>query len=145
MSDSATGLPKKQSSVRMPIHRLYVCTTCVRDKKLAPSEISLGRQLAEAVECELSQQAPTGEFDFLKVSCLNGCLSPCNMALRCSGKYNLRFSGLTPNDANTVIRMLSMYLEEPLGDPDEARWPARLRGRRTVHTAPPHLLLSSGG
>ena len=125
----------------MPIHRLYVCTTCVRDRRLGPGERSQGARLCDAVEQVLGAAALDGEYDLLRVPCLNGCLRPCNVALRAPGKFNLRFSRITALDALDVVRMLATYLEDPLGDPPDPAWPAGLRGKLTVHTAPPHLLL----
>ena len=126
----------------MPLHRLYVCTTCVRDGPVAPGGNTRGAQLAAAVRESLERDPPQGEFDYLQVSCLNGCLSPCNVALRASGKYNLRFSRVQPDQAADVVRALRLYMNDALGNPDEDAWPEGLRGKRTVHTPPPHLLLA---
>ena len=128
----------------MPIHRLYVCTTCVRDRPLDAGEQSLGALLANAVEDALQHDPVSGELDLLRVPCLNGCLSPCNVAFRASGKFNLRFSRMSAADAPDVVRMLTAYMADPLGDPREASWPPALQGKRTVRTPPPQLLLRSG-
>ena len=130
------------------IHRLYVCTTCVRDLRLAPGEPSRGRQLAEAVkrQLELDGDGVGGSaLRFLQVPCLNGCLNPCNVALRASGKFNLRFSRLEPDDADSVLELARAYIGHPTGDVPEEEWPEALRGKRTVRTPPPHLLLGGGG
>lgn len=66
------------------------------------------------------------------------------MALRASGKFNLRFSRLEPDDAGAVLAFARTYLDHPTGDVPEAEWPEALRGKRTVRTPPPHLLLGSG-
>ena len=136
------------------IHRLYVCTTCVRDLRLAPGEPSRGQRLAEELERSLDGRDGEGVADggigadprlyFIKVPCLNGCLSPCNVALRAAGKFNLRFSRLDPENAEAVLEFARIYLEHETGDVPEDEWPETLRGRRTVRTPPPHLLLGGG-
>ena len=131
------------------IHRLYACTTCVRDLRLAPDEGSRGQQLADQLERGLDDAANGGggaapRLHFIKVPCLNGCLSPCNVALRASGKFNLRFSRLEPGDAAAVLAFARTYMDHPTGDVPEEEWPEALRGKRTVRTPPPHLLLGSG-
>ena len=133
------------------IHRLYVCTTCVRDLRLAPGEASRGQRLADELVRGLDDAAngdggigADPRLHFIKVPCLNGCLSPCNVALRASGKFNLRFSRLDPEDAAAVLDFARTYLDHETGDVPEDEWPEALRGRRTVRTPPPHLLLGSG-
>ncbi len=130
------------------IHRLYVCTTCVRDLRLAPGESSRGQRLADEVERSLNRNGDGNRdprLHFIKVPCLNGCLRPCNVALRASGKYNLRFSRLEPGDAAAVLDLARTYLDHPTGDVPEEAWPEALRGKRTVRTPPPHLLLGGSG
>ena len=144
--------PRSGRRAAEAVHRLYVCTTCVRDLRLAPGEPSRGRRLADEVGRRLdgdgdpragrSHHGP--RLHFIRVPCLNGCLSPCNAALRASGKYNLRFSRLQPGDAAAVLDFAGAYLDHPTGDVPEAEWPKALRGKRTVRTPPPHLLLGGG-
>ena len=143
--------PRSGRRAASTIHRLYVCTTCVRDLRLAPGEPSRGQRLADKVQrCLDGRDAGAGadggigadpRLHFIKVPCLNGCLSPCNVALRASGKFNLRFSRLEPDDARAVLAFTRTYLDHPTGDVPEEEWPEALRGRRTVRTPPPHLLL----
>ena len=139
--------PRSGRRAAANIHRLYVCTTCVRDLRLAPGEPSRGLELAG--ELERGVGAANGGADprlhFIKVPCLNGCLSPCNVALRASGKYNLRFSRLEPTDGAAVLDFARTYLDHPTGDVPEDEWPEALRGKRTVRTPPPHLLLGHAG
>lgn len=157
--------PRSGRRAAETIHRLYVCTTCVRDLRLAPGEPSRGQRLAGELERGLDQMSrrprqedgelsgPDGDggrtadprLHFIRVPCLNGCLSACNVALRASGKYNLRFSRLEPGDAAAVLDFVRTYLDHPTGDVPEAEWPEALRGKRTVRTPPPHLLLGGGG
>ena len=147
--------PRSGRRAAQTIHRLYVCTTCVRDLRLAPDETSRGQRLADEIERGLyrelygegaqgmeSPASGSPRLHFLKVPCLNGCLSPCNVALRASGKYNLRFSRLEPEDAGAVLDLVRAYLEHPTGDVPEDECPEALRGKRTVRTPPPHLLLA---
>ena len=151
--------PRSGRRAAEKIHRLYVCTTCVRDLRLAPGESSRGQRLAEELERGLDGRYGDGRYGdgragsgigagprlhFIKVPCLNGCLSPCNVALRASGKFNLRFSRLEPDDAAAVLAFARTYLEHPTGDVPEEAWPEALRGKRTVRTPPPHLLLGGG-
>ena len=130
------------------IHRLYVCTTCVRDVRLAPGERSRGQRLADEVGRRLSGAGKEGRagsrLRFIGAPCLNGCLRPCTAALRAAGKYNLRFSRLGPEDADAVLDFADAYLGHPTGDVPEDEWPEALRGKRTVRTPPPHLLLGTG-
>ena len=135
--------PRSGRRAAEAIHRLYVCTTCVRDLRLGPGEPSRGQRLADEVGRRLDGDAGP-RLHFLRVPCLNGCLNPCNAALRASGKYNLRFSRLQPGDAAAVLEFARTYLDHPTGDVPEAEWPEALRGKRTVRTPPPHLLLGGG-
>jgi len=148
--------PRSNRRAASTIHRLYVCTTCVRDLRLAPHEPSRGQRLAQALEHGLSgghgregddslgANPRNPRLHFIKVPCLNGCPSPCNVALRASGKFNLRFSRLEPDDARAVLDFARTYLDHPTGDVPEEEWPESLRGKRTVRTPPPHLLLGGG-
>ena len=146
--------PRSGRRAASTIHRLYVCTTCVRDLRLVPGESSRGQRLADELERGLNGgegaegdggTGPDPRLHFIKVPCLNGCLSPCNVALRASGKFNLRFSRLEPDDAGAVLDFARTYLDHPTGDVPEAEWPEALRGKRTVRTPPPHLLLGGTG
>ena len=147
--------PRSGRRTAEKIHRLYVCTTCVRDLRLAAGEPSRGQRLAVEVQRRLDSRDGDGAADggigadprlhFIKVPCLNGCLSPCNVALRASGKFNLRFSRLEPDDAGAVLDFARTYLDHPTGDVPEEEWPEALRGKRTVRTPPPHLLLGGAG
>ena len=143
--------PRSGRRAAEAIHRLYVCTTCVRDLRLGPGEPSRGQRLADEVGRQIDGDgAPRAgrnagpRLHFIRVPCLNGCLNPCNAALRASGKYNLRFSRLQPGDAAAVLEFARTYLDHPTGDVPEAEWPEALRGKRTVRTPPPHLLLGGG-
>lgn len=139
--------PRSGRRAAETVHRLYVCTTCVRGLRLAPDEASRGQRLADELQQRLGGgplgSAAVPRLRFLRVPCLNGCLRPCNVALRASGKYSLRFSRLQPEDAAAVLDFARAYLGHPTGDVPEDDWPEALRGKRTVHTPPPHLLLGA--
>jgi predicted metal-binding protein len=122
--------------------RLYICQTCMRDKPLAEGEASLGRQLADAVASTLTASDLNEVLSLRRVSCLSGCKSPCNVALRGDRKFNLRFSRLRPDDVAAVLAIARSYVGSETGDVPETDWPAALQGKLTVRTPPPHLLLS---
>ncbi len=121
--------------------RLYICQTCMRDKPLAPGEHSLGRQLADAVAEAIAVNGLDATIPLRRVSCLNGCKSHCNVALRGLRKFNLRFSHLRPTDAEAVLAFAKSYVEHETGDVPADQWPETLQDKLTVHTPPPHLLL----
>ena len=113
----------------------------MRDKPLAPNERSLGRQLADAVADAIAANGLEAAIPLRHVSCLNGCKSHCNVALRGDRKFNLRFSHLRPTDAEAVLAIARAYVENETGNVPEDDWPAALHGKLTVRTPPPHLLL----
>jgi len=135
----ALGQPERAMPGGM--NRLYICQTCVRAAALHPGEPSRGRLLADAVEPLLGAHGLGEDFAVRRVSCLGGCLSPCNVALRGQRKYSLRFSRLEPANAPSVVALTLAYVASPDGDLAEDALPADLRDRRTVRTPPPHLLL----
>jgi len=113
----------------------------MRDKPLAEGEPSLGQALADAVANTLVEDDLNRVLCLRRVSCLNGCKSPCNIALRGERKFNLRFSCLRPTDAEAVLAIARAYIDSATGDVPETDWPDTLRGKLTVRTPPPHLLL----
>lgn len=123
------------------INRLYVCQTCMRDAPLSEAEPTRGQRLGDRVAELLGDLQSGSPINLIRAPCLSGCLSPCNVALRCSGKYSLRFSRLGPDDAESVVAFASAYAESSTGEISEADWPERLRGNRTVNTPPPNILL----
>ena len=116
--------------------RLYICETCERDVRIAADELTRGQQLVAAIERELAERDLEPPFSIRVVSCLNGCLKPCNVALRARGKYQLRFSKLTAAEASAVIDFALLYADSTIGDPDASQWPAVLRERNTVRVPP---------
>ena len=127
----------------MPLHRLYVCVTCVRDLPIQPGGEGRGRALAVAIEAELDAAELGPGLSFIKVPCLNGCLSPCNVALRAQGKFNLRFSRIRPEDARDVVALASEYLRSDTGDLREEVIPSSLRGKQSARMPPPHLMFAT--
>mgnify|MGYP005729087181 CR=1 FL=1 len=128
-------------------NKLYACETCVRDLNLAPGESSRGQQLVDELKHLLQQEtaqdtqieAASLDFAFRVVSCLNGCLSPCNIALRCRGKYHLRFSRLNPADAAAILAFTKLYVASADGNVAQAEWPAELVDKMTVKIPPYEL------
>ena len=113
-------------------HKLFACETCVRDLRLAPHERSRGQQLVAA----LKQHGLSDDLTLRVVSCLNGCLSPCNIALRCRGKYSLRFSRLQPEDGSAVLAFAQLYIHSDDGDIPQSQWPQVLQDKLTVRIPP---------
>ncbi len=69
------------------------------DGPVPPGGDTRGARLAAAVREQLKIAPPEGDFDFIQVTGLSGCLSPCNVALRAPRKYNLRFARVASEDA----------------------------------------------
>ncbi|MGI9336212.1 MAG: DUF1636 family protein [Gammaproteobacteria bacterium] len=135
-------------------HRLYVCVTCVRDlpKRFGGPPGQSGRDvqtrghaLAAAVEAALTRAGPPPGLNFIRVPCLNGCLKPCNIALRARGKFNLRFSRVQPQDAGDVVALARAYMTSESGDIPPSDQPDTLRGKQSARLPPPHLLLAQAG
>jgi predicted metal-binding protein len=117
---------------------LYVCETCIRDAPVAVGAPTFGRRLADAIEALLADgRDDTRDLQLRRVLCLNGCLSPSNIALRTRGKYTLRFGRLEPADAPAVLDFAARYLASTDGNVPERDWPEALRGKNTVRTPPP--------
>jgi predicted metal-binding protein len=100
--------------------------------------------MGDEIERRLQAQPAIPNLHLIRAPCLNGCPRPCNVSLRCAGKYALRFSRLDAGDAGAIVEFTLKYLAHASGDVSEADWPSSLRGKRTVHTPPPHLLFGSG-
>ncbi len=114
-----------------------MCTTCERAAPLAPGESSRGRRLADAVAEALAAHEGGAALTLRRVSCLNGCPSPCNVALRGQGKYRLRLSRMSSEDAPAVVALAVAYAEHATGNPPRERWPAGLAERLTARAPPP--------
>ena len=122
----------------MYAERLYVCETCVHDAPADPGEGTRGERLARAIQTSLAADpALASRIIFRRASCLNGCLSPCNVALRGPAKYSIRFSRLSPGDDAAVVRFATLYVASRNGDVPLAKWPSSLIGKDTARTPPP--------
>ncbi len=119
-----------------------MCQTCERDAPLAPGEASRGRRLADAVAEALEAHGGAQRLALRRVSCLNGCPSPCNVALRGQGKYRLRLSRMGSEDAPALVALALAYAAHATGDPPRESWPPGLAERLTVRAPPPGLTAS---
>jgi predicted metal-binding protein len=91
-------------------HFLRICRTCPRYERLPPpGEKTRGLELVEAVRVLAETWALAEKFTILGVHCLNGCPTPCNVALAASGKPGLRFHRLVPADAAMVMEVATSY------------------------------------
>ena len=115
----------------------------MRDGPLGSGGRTRGQRLGDEIERCLRARPTKPDLHLIRAPCLNGCPSPCNVSLRCAGKYSLRFSRLDADDAEAIVAFALVYLAHPDGNVSESDWPARLRGKRTVYTPPPHLLFGS--
>ncbi len=110
---------------------LYVCLTCERDHTRPAGMPSVGTVLMEALA--LRANGLDKQFRIRRVECLNGCLHPCNAALRAQGKAWMRLSRLTPLDAMAVLQLTQLYAESPEGWVATELIPARLRAKISQH------------
>ena len=115
----------------------YVCRSCVwtqtareRDGKRQ------GTFLLEAVRQLIETDPLPATLNLRAVYCLNGCLSPCNVAFRAAGKHHVRFSRLTPENAADVLAYARVYQASPTGEVPEDETPEAMRGKMTVRTPP---------
>ena len=112
---------------------LFVCTTCVRD---APRRgDSPGRRLAAALQTAID--AGDDRLLVREVACLNGCRSPCNLALRGARRWTYRFSRCTLDDVDALLAAARAYWRAPCGELRPAALPARLRPKLSARTPPP--------
>jgi predicted metal-binding protein len=115
--------------------RIFVCTTCNRYSPPPPGEPTPGSRLAEAmIEIEGGRK---GSVAIRTVVCLNNCPKPCAGALREPGKYIIRFSGLTANDAPTLLEVAERYGASADGDVPLETFPADLRSKVAGRIPPP--------
>lgn len=112
---------------------------------MRPGGVGRGRALAAAVETELGRADLGPNLSFIKVPCLNGCLRPCNVALRADRKYNLRFSRVAPEDAGDVVALAAAYMRSDSGDLSGDAIPATLEGKQSARMPPAHLMLADAG
>src|SRR5438552_656709 len=94
--------------------RVFVCVTCDRYASPHTSEETPGEQLAAALA--LASAKATKAIILRRVVCLSGCHHPCNAALRDPGKWVIRFSNLTKDDASALIDAADIYNRSAKGD-----------------------------
>ncbi|MFN0042827.1 MAG: DUF1636 family protein [Alphaproteobacteria bacterium] len=116
--------------------KLFVCRTCVRDRRVPEGEQTEGAKLYDALEAALAKDG--GGVPLRGTACLNGCPSPCNASVRGHGKALLRFSRLAPEDAPALIRMARLYLRHKTGDLTEKELPEALRAKLTARAPAPN-------
>lgn len=115
----------------------YICRSCVWSESARERDGKRqGTFLLEAVR-DLIEAEPLPEaLNLRAVYCLNGCKSPCNVGFRSAGKHHVRFSHLTPENAEDVIAYARTYQANATGEVSEDETPAAMRGKMTVHTPP---------
>ena len=107
--------------------RIFVCLTCSRYSPAPSGEPSRGEEMVRAVK--RAAAAGGGVIAVRSVECLNGCPNPCTAALRTSGKNQLRFSHLIPEDAPALIEAAMLYTKSGDGSIPIDSMPLQLRGK----------------
>ena len=120
-----------------PVGRLYVCETCDRYGPPGRDGRTRGRQLADAVDAAMGLHGPG--LALRVVSCLNGCMNPCNAALRGHAKITYRFGRLNAEDAEALLRFAAAYALDAEGEVDTAPFEGGLADKITVKTRPLRL------
>ena len=110
---------------------LFVCTTCVRDAP--PVANTQGQRLAAALRTAVDE----AELTIREVACLNGCRSPCNVALRGGKRWTYRFSRCTLDDVDALLAAARVYWRDARGELQPAVLPAPLREKLSACTPPP--------
>ena len=127
---------RARSSSKAPA-TFYVCRSCVWSESARERDGKRqGTFLLEAVHRLIEAQPLPDALNLRAVYCLNGCKSPCNVGFRASGKHHVRFSHLTPENAEDVIAYARTYQASKTGEVSEDKTPAAMRGKMTVHTPP---------
>ena len=136
---AAKAMTKTKTIARQPAI-LYVCRSCVwTEAEREKDGKRQGEFLLEAIKQKLQASPLPKDTGLRAVHCLNGCKSPCNVAFRSAGKFGLRFSHLTPDNAAEVLSFLNSYLQSDGGDVPEAEVPEGMRGKLTVRTPAPSM------
>lgn len=120
---------------------LYVCRSCVwSETKRERDGKRQGQFLMDAIHRLLDDKPLLEALSLRGVFCLSGCKSPCNVGYRAAGKYHLRFSRLTSDNAADVLALAGHYLASADGDLSDEHLPQTLRGKLTVRAPPlrPH-------
>ena len=130
----AADAPRRTSA------RLYVCTTCVRDLRLAPGESSRGQRLADERHGTSSARTCHGSAD-PTAALSQGALPqrvPESVQRGAPRLGKMRFRRLVPEDAGAILEFASAYLEHSTGDvPDRNPGGAPRPAHGEDTTAPP--------
>jgi predicted metal-binding protein len=110
--------------------RLFVCGSC----GLAPPERD-GETRSPFAAAVAAVIADTG-LELREVACLNGCLHPCNAALRAPARATLRFSALGPDDVAPLLAFAQDYWRAVPGTEAALALPAQLAARLATTTPP---------
>ena len=115
--------------------RILVCRTCPRYAPSSAATKGEGLRLAAAVKAVLAEAGLSADFPVRIVSCLAGCMNPCNAALDGPDSYRLRFSALGTADAVSLLAAARIYRQDP-GDGNLSleQLPEPLRGRLTARS-----------
>lgn len=114
---------------------IFVCGTCDRYKECSQAERS-GQLLVQPVQDRIARADAEG-LRLREVACLNGCLHPCNVAFRGTGRWTYRFSRLSPADLERLIEFAAAYWKAATGEVPRDEIPESLHAKLTVRTAPP--------
>jgi len=115
----------------------YICRSCVWSESARERDGKRqGTFLLEAVRDLIEADSLPETLNLRAVYCLNGCKSPCNVGFRAAGKHHVRFSRLTPENAEDVLAYARAYQASASGDVPEEETPPAMRGKMTVRTPP---------
>jgi predicted metal-binding protein len=117
----------------VPSPLLFVCTTCPRDGETAGA--ARGSQLARALQAAIDARGMA--LEVREVACLNGCLSPCNVALRGARRWTWRFSHCTLQEVDALLGVAGNYWHAADGRLAPSALPAALQEKLSAGTPPP--------
>ena len=120
----AVSTSERPASTAVPQSRVTVCTTCNR-YDLDAAEPGRGARFADALRQEAERRGVSIAIE--AVDCLDGCRSPCNVALRGRGKPMVRVTALTDADAGAVLDLADRYAAMPALDVGDVPGPLRRR------------------
>lgn len=115
---------------------LFVCNTCDRNGVIGPSGHSAGALLASEIRAHIDSVGDMDDWCVRDVTCLNGCLRPCNVAFRGRGRFTYRFSRVAAADAAALLRFGDEYWDSTRGMVSDDRISPVLRTKMTVCMPP---------
>jgi predicted metal-binding protein len=104
-------------------------------------------ELRQSLREFLTEAGTTQEWQLLLVECVGGCPKPCAVAFDAPGKWRIRFSTLTADDAEDLVSALHLYEGSADGYLTDEALPPGLRGHisaRSPTFANPKTLPSTG-